>query len=69
MLKNLPVRKLEETIQTELLSLTRKPGHDYGYNPEMPTGYAILSFVDTDKAVKVLILQVPNLSSWRPHSR
>jgi hypothetical protein len=48
------------TIQTELLSLVKKLGQDYGKQPDMRDGYAILSYIDpSDGALKSIIVEVP----------
>jgi hypothetical protein len=47
-------------IQTELLSLVKKLGVDYGKQPDMRDGYAILSYVDpSDGVLKAIIVEVP----------
>jgi hypothetical protein len=69
LLKNRPSKKLKDAIQIELLSLTRKLGHDFRYNPEMRTGYAILSFIEAGSTLKTLLLKVPNPRNWELYSR
>lgn len=69
LLKNRPFKGLKDAIQIELLSLTRKLGHDFRYNPEMRIGYAILSFVEAGSNLKTLLLQIPNPGDWHLSSR
>lgn len=60
MIRDLPTKKLDDYIRSELLSLVRKLQQDFAYNPRARTGYALLSFLNANDTIKVLILQVPN---------
>ncbi len=57
-LKNLGANP-EKTIQNTLLDLATKLQQDYKNQDQMRDGYAILSYVDTDGAVKTIVLEVP----------
>jgi hypothetical protein len=50
---------LQTAIQTELADLVDKLGKDYGYQPSMTDGYAILSYIDNDGSLKTLVVEVP----------
>jgi hypothetical protein len=50
---------LQTTIQEQLASLIYQLHSDYGHQPNMKVGYAVLSFVDTDGSLKSIILEVP----------
>src|SRR5437867_1803789 len=55
----LPANQLKPLIQNALFDLSRKLQEDYKNQDKMIRGYAILSYVDTDGTVKIIILEVP----------
>jgi len=55
----LPANELKPLIQNALFDLSRKLQEDYKNQDKMIRGYAILSYVDTDGTVKIIILEVP----------
>jgi len=65
MIRSVELSRLGEAIQTELLSLARKIGRDYSYNPEMQTGYAVLSFPIIGNSIGTLLMQVAHPREWR----
>ena len=69
MIRSTPPEDLKESIQTEILSLARKVGRDYRYNPSMNVGYAILSFPATHGRLNVLVLEVLHPNEWRLDGR
>ena len=54
-----PKMDLQTTIQTQLADLVGQLGRDYGYQPNMTDGYAILSYIDNDGSLKSLVVEVP----------
>lgn len=69
MIRSIPHPDLQEAIQIEFLSLARKLGRDYRYNPGMRTGYAILSFSDTRDQITTIAVQIAHPSEWRLDKR
>ncbi len=52
--------KLLGAIQSALLDMVDKLRQDYGYQPNMKDGYAILPYIDpTDGMLKTIIVEVP----------
>jgi hypothetical protein len=46
-------------IEKALFNLAEKLQEDYQNQPQMQDGYAILSYVNTDGTIKMIILEVP----------
>ena len=59
LIQRLPADQFRTAIQNALVDLTSKLQQDYENQDKMVRGYAILSYVDTDGAVKSIILEVP----------
>ena len=64
-LKNIAPWKFEETIQRELLNLLGQLNWDYYHNTRMRSGYAVLTFVETNGSLRIVALEVQRANRGR----